>query len=124
MGYIQKLTCQCGYKKELNLGTGRHIPDAAYINEHFSAGKLSEFNTALKYGKLGRLFYIENTLSFCKKCNDMKEGSMLHYQVGDTEKKIHDVCNVCNQELELIEDEPKCPRCGKILNTEMSGLWD
>lgn len=124
MGYVNKLSCQCGYKKHLNLGSGRQIPDVAYIREQFSVEMLTEFNAALNNGSLGTLFYIENTLSYCKTCNDIKEGKALHFQVGTKEKIVFDVCTTCGESLTLLNEELICPNCGNILEETTEGLWD
>lgn len=124
MGYINTLSCECGYKVNLRIGTGRHLPDIAYIQKNFSANKLKEFNAALKAGCLGQLFYIENTMAYCKYCKKIKVGKALHFQINTTEKVIYDICSTCGHELQLIEEEPSCPECGRVLNVTMSGLWD
>lgn len=124
MGYRIHVTCQCGYQKELKLGTGRKLPDAAYVLEHFPEDKLADFNAALDTGCLGKLFYIENILSYCKNCNEIKEGKALHYQVDGTDKTVYASCPDCGQELQLPGEEPPCPECGRILSTEELGIWD
>lgn len=125
MGYINKLSCQCGYVKELRVGTGRRIPDVAYVDGQFSKDSLSKFHAALNSGSLGKLFYIENTMSYCKKCNDIKEGKMLHYEINGNEKTVHEPCQDCGHEMELVDvEKPLCPKCGKVLDVEMGGLWD
>lgn len=124
MGYINELSCSCGYHKELNVGTSRQIPDLSYINDKIVQEKLTEFKEALAKGSLGKLFYIENVMSYCNKCNEIKEGRVLHYQVGHQEKSIRDLCHTCGNELEPVNDEPLCPDCGNTLNVTMTGLWD
>lgn len=124
MGYTVQLTCQCGYQKELKLGTGRKLPDAAYIREVFPEDKLTGFNAALQAGCLGKLFYLENTLSYCNRCKEIKEGMALHYQVNGAEKTVYASCPDCGRELELPGDAPSCPKCGRLLSAEESGVWD
>lgn len=124
MGYIEKLSCDCGYRTELYLGTGRLLPDAAYIQSLFPAERLKEFNAALKCGILGKPFYIENTLCYCGHCKGIREGRTLHFQIGDVEKSVFGVCPDCGEDLTPAEGDPLCPKCGKPLLSEPGGLWD
>lgn len=124
MGLIKQLSCDCGYLEDFSLGTGMQLPDAEYVNANFSSDKLTEFTAALESGNLGKPFYIENTLSYCGTCKELKEGKLLHYRIGGTEKTVQDRCVTCKQELEVIKSEPICPRCGKSLKEEVKGMWD
>ena len=125
MGHIKWLLCECGYENIFTQGTGSRLPDAAYINENFAKDKLTDFNRSLQSESLGRIFYIENTVSYCGVCKELKEGRKLHYQVDGIDQTVCEDCDTCGSELkQTIDGEVLCPRCGNILSEETEGFWD
>lgn len=124
MGYTNKLSCQCGYEVTINIGSGRQLPDVAYVKKHFPEGLLSEFNAAWNAGCLSPLFYIESNMYYCKHCRNLKEGSALHFQINDREKTVYESCPGCGREMKPAVGDPSCPQCGKELTVKTTGYWD
>lgn len=124
MGYISKLTCKCGFHRTLMLGTGRGIPDVEFVREQLPRDLLREFNEAYEKGCLSPLFYIENLLSYCPQCQQLKESKVLHYQINGLDKLVYDTCDTCGGIMQRTGEEIHCPTCGRPLKVEPEGYWD
>lgn len=124
MGEIYKISCNCGYIRELNIGGGLAACNIDMVNRVFSEAKRNEFNT--KYiNKEVQSFLVENDLCICDKCREIMTTAVLRVELADNKKlQIKNDCPVCSSKMRIITDSPKCPKCGQKMMKEEIGHWD
>lgn len=122
MGQITELSCKCGYKKELHLGTGLMAINERMMRKTFTSEELKDFDAALKDNTL-KNFNIENVRVYCPSCNDILSLPTLKYTVGALDKSIRKNCPTCGGK--TIETEASgCPKCSGTLEEKAVGHWD
>lgn len=124
MGSIYKLSCTCGYSKQLNVGGGLASCNINTVNMMFSNDKLKAFNRYYK-NKEVKSFFIENELSLCNECKEIITIAVLRFELIDNKKmQIINKCFMCNNKVQILSDLVTCPKCGKVMIKEDIGDWD
>lgn len=124
MGETYKISCKCGYVKELNIGGGLAACNINIINKVLLEKKCKEFNTYYK-NKEVQNFFVENELSLCDKCKEIMTIAVLKAQLTNNRKLvIINDCPVCSSKIQMINDSIMCPKCGRKMIKEQSGHWD
>jgi|GEM_PF-4835497 len=123
MGETYRISSECGYTKELDIGGGLAACDIDMVNKVFSEEKLIEFKNHYSNREI-KSFLLENALAFCDKCKEIMTVSALTAQLIDSEKLvIINDCPSCGNRIQII-DTPFCPKCGKKMIMEEIGHWD
>jgi len=124
VGETYRLSCKCGYAKELNLGGGLAACNINMVTRVFLEEKLKEFNTYY-INKEVQSFLVENELSLCDKCKKIMITAVLKVQLTNNKKlQIINDCPSCSNKIRIITDSPMCPKCGQEMIKEEIGQWD
>ena len=124
MGSIYKISCDCGYEKQLNIGGGIASCSLSTVNRMFSDEELKEFNSYYKNNKV-KSFFVENELAFCNKCKEIMTVAVLRVELISNEKiQIVSKCLICSNEVQILGDSVVCPKCGQEITKEDIGDWD
>lgn len=124
MGETYKISCKCGYIKELNIGGGLAACNIEMIHKVFLEEKRKEFNTYYKNNEV-QSFFAENELSLCDKCKEIMTIAVLKIQLTNNRKfAIINDCSACGNKIQIIKDSIMCPKCGRKMMKEQSGHWD
>lgn len=124
MGEIHKISCKCGYEKELYIGGGLASCNINMVNRVFLEEKLKEFNIYYK-NKEVKSFLVENELSLCGKCKEIMTIAVLKVQLANNRKlEIINDCPTCSNKIQILNDFRICPKCGKQMVDEEIGSWD
>ncbi len=115
------MSCECGYKKDVLTGEGLSARNLNRIRLTFGGGDLSGFDDALADGSLD--YSMRMTPAYCPKCNDIITATVLRYNDNGRDILLQKPCPVCGGGIEL-KGSDKCPKCGKPLKEERTGLWD
>jgi hypothetical protein len=124
MGDIYKLSCTCGYAKELNVGGGLASCNVNMINKVFSEDRRAKFDTYLKNNEI-QSFLIENEISVCEECKEVMTIAVLRIQLTNNRKlEIVNDCPLCGNKAHIINYLAVCPKCGRKINVKEIGHWD
>lgn len=124
MGDILKLSCPCGYSKELFTGVGLASCSIQMVNSVFPEDKRAEFDKYYGSNEV-KSFYVANEPSFCAHCKEIMAVSVIKAQlVNDKTIKIVNDCPTCGHAVELLSTPYHCPLCSKELIRERVGRWD
>lgn len=124
MGKVCKISCKCGYTKELYIGGGLAACNINMVNMVFSQEKLKEFNSYYKDNEV-KGFFVENELSICEKCKEIITVAVLNFGLTNTKKlKIINECPECNEKVKILSELGACPKCGKKMIQQDIGDWD
>jgi rubrerythrin len=124
MGEIYRISCRCGYERELNIGGGLASGNLNMVNRIFSKERLMAFTANYKNNRI-KNFVIDNKLSFCDKCKEIMATAVLDVLLTDNQKiEIINDCSVCGNRIQILNDLPKCPKCGQKMSKQEIGNWD
>jgi len=124
MGSIYRISCNCGYEKQLNVGGGLASCSLNTVNRMFSDEELKAFNSYYRNEEV-KSFLIENELSFCDKCKEIMTVPVLRAELINNKKiQIVGKCLTCNDGIQILGDSVICPKCGKEMIKEDIGNWD
>lgn len=124
MGEIYKLSCKCGYKKELNTGGGLASCTINTVNRVFSEEKRKDFDIYYKNNDVQN-FSVENELSYCDKCKEIMSIAVLKIQlINNINFAIAKDCPVCGNKIRIINNFSICPKCGRKIAMKEIGNWD
>lgn len=123
MGEIYKVSCQCGYEKELKLGGGLASLNIRTVRRLFSDEKRAAFE-AYYQSKEVQSFVVENEPAYCDACREIMTVPVLRARLvhGEGMEIIGD-CPDCGQKVQRLKDL-SCPLCHKALKQEIIGHWD
>lgn len=124
MGSTYKISCKCGYGKQLNVGGGLASCNLNTVNRMFLDEELKEFNSYYNNTKV-KSFSVENELSLCNKCNEIITVAVLRVELINNKKiQIVSKCLMCSNETQIFGDSVICPKCGQEMIKEDIGDWD
>lgn len=124
MGETYKISCKCGYVRELNIGGGLAACNINMVNRVFLEEKRNEFS-AYYIKKEIQSFLVENELSLCENCREIMTTAVLKVQLINNKKlQIINDCPSCSNKMRIIPDSPMCPKCGQEMIKEEIGHWD
>jgi hypothetical protein len=124
MGETYKVSCKCGYTKELNTGSGLALCNINMVNKLFAEEKRQVFNTFVNREEV-QSFNIENELSLCSKCKEIITVCVLKFQLTNNRKyEIINNCPICRNKVKIINDLTICPKCGQKMFKGKIGHWD
>lgn len=125
MGDIRHYKCSCGYNKDVSLGEGLNAIRINAVSRIFP-DEAREISESLKK-KENTYFSLGNTLALCRECKELKATAKLSFSINEgSEKTIClDTCDKCNNPMEIVDiDTVKCPKCGNVMDFEVTGNWD
>lgn len=124
MGKICRISCKCGYVKELYIGGGLASCNINMVNRVFLEEKRKEFNIYHK-NKEVQSFFVENELSLCDKCKEIMTIAVLKAQLSNNRKlEIINDCPICSNKIQILNDSVICPKCGQEMIKKEIGDWD
>ncbi len=124
MGQTLNLSCNCGYKKDMQIGSGLLSIREDTIRRLFDPEELDGFDKALEDGDAG-FFVHTQKIGYCKACSDLFSVAELSYGPDAQKKYVLKPCPKCGGQLTTRDNPGACPKCGKELNSNKIGLmWD
>lgn len=124
MGKVCRISCKCGYTKELYIGGGLAACNINMVNMVFSKEKLKEFNSYYKNNEV-KGFFVENVLAICEKCKEIITVAVLKFELTDNRKlEIINDCSECNEKVRTLSELCVCPKCGGRMMEQDIGDWD
>lgn len=124
MGQELRVSCRCGYKKDVQVGSGLLSIQEATIRGLFTPEELADFDKALKAGEAG-LFIHTQKIAHCRVCADLFSVPELSYGPDEQKKHVIKPCPDCGGQLVSRDSAGDCPKCGSELSTaEANSLWD
>jgi DNA-directed RNA polymerase subunit RPC12/RpoP len=124
VGDIYKLSCECGYETQLNIGGGLLSSNIRTVNKIFSEEQLKEFNKYYINGEVTS-FFVKNEVCLCNNCKEIMSIPVLKFQLSNNKKfQIANICSNCSNNIQISKDTLKCPKCSKVLLKQKIGLWD
>lgn len=122
MGERITYRCDCGYEKQLDLGSGLHAINLNMVRRFFpdEASLISENRSDVIS------YELSNTLAECHTCKDLFAAPSLKYVWDGTHTAVLNVCAHCGGCMTIHADHKNvsCPKCGKVMTIFTNGHWD
>lgn len=125
MGDIKRLSCSCGYEKDLFTGAGLGGINFRLVEQSFPK-EAKIIKKRLDAGEEVH-YLLDNAISLCPKCRMIKTISRLSYTIDKDEERqaYNGKCDKCGGDIIIIPpEEVFCPICGQKPDLNTVGHWD